>query len=493
MASLLNTLPKNKIPSGVLHLCIGLLMMSANLSAQNFKPINVSYKLNGKDASNTIYIPQYAGEIQPPVRGVMQNVGGPLKSFAHKSQVAMIARLDEGRGFSKALLAAAAKASNQPEIEFAGAIVQGISKGGRAAADWAAANQGRAIAVILDHSAIWRMDFPKRVSGVPMYFNATHADLFQNIDRRKSHFGWCAAAFNAKQPCTAVIDIAEKGGHGGRGTTTLTAIWLEEVMNLRVPANIPVGRAYQLINVNPSAVGGYVSAKLSKEGKRTYHDNVKITVKQSGSTWWIPGPKSAAMYSEWVRSNGGSVEKDESAQIKNAPVFLDLPPELRRAAESIEAEKWSQAYAALKKSKNQEDHFAKTLVNKVNTQVEGHLALLDKQKSVGDVYSIYANFQKYSQSYKGIPAYDKVFKNYASFFKADENQAQLKLGREFHSIINRMNTMKRASETGLEALEKFAQDHTETVHGKAAKKAFEKISEDSSLKQSAESYYLDLL
>ena len=205
--------------------------MPGNLSAQNFKQVNVSYKLNGKDVSNTIYIPQYSGEIQPPVRGVMQNVGGPLKSFAHKSQVAMIARLDEGRGFSKALLAAAAKASNQPEIEFAGAIVQGISKGGREAADWAAANQARAIAVILDHSAIWRMDFPKRVSGVPMYFNATHADLFQNIDRRKSHFGWCAAAFNAKQSCTAVIDIAEKGGHGGRGTTTLTAIWLEEVMN----------------------------------------------------------------------------------------------------------------------------------------------------------------------------------------------------------------------------------------------------------------------
>ena len=94
--------------------------MSGNLSAQNFKQVNVSYKLNGKDAANTIYIPQYTGEIQPPVRGVMQNVGGPLKSFAHKSQVAMIARLDEGRGFSKALLAAAAKASNQPEIEFAG-------------------------------------------------------------------------------------------------------------------------------------------------------------------------------------------------------------------------------------------------------------------------------------------------------------------------------------------------------------------------------------
>jgi hypothetical protein len=94
---------------------------------------------------------------------------------------------------------------------------------------------------------------------------------------------------------------------------------------------------------------------------------------------------------------------------------------------------------------------------------------------------------------KGIPAYDKVFKSYASFFKAEENQALLKLGREFHTIINRMNTMKKVSAAGLEVLEKFANDHTETVHGKAAKKAFEKISKDSSSKQSAARYYLDTL
>lgn len=485
------TLQKNRIFSSIFLLLTGLLVMLENISAQEFKQFNVSYKLKGKDMSNTIYIPQYPGDSQPPIRGVMQNVGGPLKDFAHKSQVAMMRNLDDGRGFSKALLVAAAKAAGRPEIEFAGAIVQGVSKGGRAAADWADANKERAIAVILDHSAIWRMDFPKRVSGVPMYFNATYANMFQNIDRRKSHFKWCEAASKASQPCTSVIDIAEKGGHGGRGTTTLTAIWLGEVMNLRVPANVPVGKAYQLIDVKPASVGGYVSAKLSMNGKRAYHDKVKVTVKRSGSSWWIPGPKSAALYLDWVRKNGGSVEKDESAQIKNAPVFLDLPPELTRAAGLVEAQKWSQAYAALQKSRDLEDHFAKTLVSKVNTQVSGHIALLEEQKSVGDVYGIYANFQKHSKSYKGIPAYDKVFKSYGSFFKDEANKAQLTLGREFHSIINRMNKMRRASKAGLAVLEKFAKDHAETVHGKAAQKAFDMISADLAVKQPAESYYLE--
>ena len=441
---------------------------------------------------NTIYVPKYPGDEQTPVRGVMQNVDGPLKTFAHKCQVAMIANLDEGREFSKALLAASATASGHAEIEFAGAIVEGISKDGRAAADWAAANQSRTIAIILDHSSIWSLDFPKRVAGVPMYFNATHDNMFQDIDRRKAHFGWCSAAFKAKQPCTAVIDIVANAGHGGasgRGSTDLTAIWLEEAMNFRVPANIPVGRVYKLIDVNPSIVGGYVSAKLSKDGERTYHDNVKVTVKENDSSWWIPGPKSAALYLEWVRKNGGTVELDESTKIKNSPVFIDLPPELATAATLIENEQWAMAYSTLKKSTHQEDPFAKKLIRKVNAQVEGHIALLEKQKTSGDVFSIYTNFQIYSKSYKGIPAYDEVFQRYGSFFKDEANKEQLKAGSEFHNIINSINKMDRASKAALDVLEKFANDHADTAHGKAAQNAFKKISGNPSIKQPAESYY----
>ena len=470
---------------------IAVFLLVENIAAQEFKQFNVNYKLAGKDVSNTIYIPQYAGGIRSPIRGVMQNVRGPLKEFAHGSQVALIAKLDQGRGFSKELLAAAASASGRPEVEFAGAIVQGISKGGREAADWADANQERAIAVILDHSAIWRMDFPKRVSGVPMYFNATYADMFQNIDRRKSHFEWCMAAFAARQPCTSVIDIVKNGGHGGRGTTTLTAIWLEEVMNFRVPANIPVGRSYELIDVNPEKVGGYVSAKTSKDGKRTYHDKVKIKVTKSGASWWIPGPKSAALYLDWVRKNGGSVELDESANIKNAPIYHNLSPSVSRAMEMIREEQWAKAYAALVKSKDDGDSLAKLLLAKVNSNVTSHLEAIKKQGDAGDVYGVYVKFQKFSENYKGIPAYDEVFKKYGAFFKQGENKASLKAGREFHDIVNRINKAKRVNEAILTHVDKFVKAHAGTLHGKAAKKAYDAMSEDTNVKLPPESYYLE--
>ena len=186
-------------------LIVLIFMLAGNLPAGDWKTVQVSYQLNGKQMQNTILIPQYSGESQPPVRGVMQKATNEMNEFAHKNQVALFSRLDQGRGFSKELLVASAKAASRPEIEFAGAIVQGISKQGRAAADWAAENQERAIAVILDHSAIWSMSFPKRVKGVPMFFNATYDDMFQNIDRRKSHFQWCSAAFKAKQACTSII------------------------------------------------------------------------------------------------------------------------------------------------------------------------------------------------------------------------------------------------------------------------------------------------
>ena len=468
-----------------------LLSMLGSLSAQNFQSVSVQYKLNGKDASNTIYIPQYSGDYQLPIRGVMQNVNGPLKEFAHNNQVAMFAKLDEGRGFSKALLAAAAKAANRPEVEFAGAIVQGISKGGREAADWAHANQERAIAVILDHSAIWRMDFPKRVTGVPMYFNATYADMYQNIDRRKSHFGWCTAAYKAKIACTSIIDHAKNGGHGGRGSTDLTAIWLDEAMAYRVPVNVPVGKPYKLIDVNPSKVGGYVSAQLSMDGKRSYHDKVKVSLKSNGANWWIPGPKTAAKYLAWVRENGGSVEKDESAGIKNFPIFINLPADLNRVVGLIKAKQWSQASLFLGKSKKPEDPIAKMLKKIITSNVDEHLSMINKLDSAGDVYSVYLMIKNNSRMYKGIPTYDEKLQHYVTFFKNKENAGKLKLGRDFHTIIDRINKTKKLNAFNLAPLRNLAAKYPATTYGKAAQKAFDKLSADLTIKQTAQSYFVN--
>ena len=473
------------------NILICLLLLLCSIGAQEFKSYSVKYKLNGKDLSNTIYIPQYKGEYPLAVRGVMQNVRGPLKEFAHKNQVALFSNLDDGRGFSKELLAAAAKASGHPEVEFAGAIVQGISKGGRAAADWAAANQERAIAVILDHSAIWHMNFPKQVKGVPMFFNATYKDMYQNIDRRKSHFQWCTNAFKGKIACTSIIDHVKNGGHGGRGSTDLTAIWLEEAMPYRVPVNVPVGKPYKLVDVVPSKVGGFVSAVIAMDDKRSYHDKVKVTLKQSGANWWIPGPKSAAKYLDWVRRNGGSVEKDESSKIKVSPIFIDLPPDLNRALSFIKGGQWNQAYAALQKVKNNESQSAKILQKMFDSSLQEHLSMIEKLDKAGDLYSVYLLIQKNSRTYKGIPSYDEKLNHYISFFKQKENVAMVKLGRDFHSIIDRINSTKKLNAFNLAPLKNFAAKHSGNVYGKAAQTALAKLNEDLNLKKPAQSYFLN--
>ena len=470
---------------------VNFLVFLTSTYAQEFKSYNVRYKLNGKDATNTIYIPQYKGSYPLPIRGVMQNVEGPLKKFAYKNQVAFFDKPDEGRGFSKELLKAAAQESERSEVEFAGAIVQGISKGGRAAADWAAANQKRAIAIILDHSAIWEMNFPKRVGGVPMYFNATYANMHQNIDRRKSHFEWCTAAFMTGIACTSIIDHVKNGGHGGRGSTDLTAIWLDEIMAYRVPVNIPVGKPYALVDVDPKKVGGYVSAKISMDGKRSYHDKVKITLKPSDSNWWMPGPKTAAKYLDWVRKNGGSVEKDESTGIKSFPIFIDLSPELTRVVEFIKKSQWFQAHAVLQKVKTPESSAVTALTQMVDSQVEEHLNLMDKLNEAGDVYSVYTLIQKNSRLYKGIPAYNEKLNYYISFFKDRSNAAMVKLGRDFHSIINRINGTKKLNTFNLAPLRNFASKNNRTSYGKAAQKALEKLEKDLSIKLPPESYLLD--
>jgi len=279
------------------------LILAGNISAEQFQQVQVDYQLKGQNKSNTISISAYEGDVQPPVRGVMQNVGGPLKTFAYENNVALVARLDEGRGFSKELLKAAAEAAGRPEIEFAGSIVQGISKGGREAADWAAANQDRAIAVILDHSTIWSMDFPKRVSGVPMFFNATYADMFQNIDRRQSHFNWCTAAYKAGQPCTSIIDHVKNGGHGGRGSTDLTAIWLGEVINPLFPAlrsgpTAASGASLQKQfpsnpKKSPSATAAPSSSKIPDSARRTPKTTAaKPILGMAGRMVMLPGNES---------------------------------------------------------------------------------------------------------------------------------------------------------------------------------------------------------
>ena len=469
-------------------LVLSFLAVAGNLIAQEFKKFSFQYKLNGKSRSNTILVPHYGDDVNLPVRGVMQHVRGPLKTFAHNNQVAMITGLDQGRGFSKECLIAAAKAAKKPEIQYAGAIVQGISKGGRAAADWAHANRERAIAVILDHSAIWRMDFPKRVSGVPMFFNATYADLFQKIDRRKWHHTWNSAAIKANQPCTATIDRVKKNGHHGRGSTDLTAVWLSEVINLRVPLNVPVDKPYKLVDVNPAKTGAYVSSKISMDGNRSYHDNIKISSNSTGATSWVPGPKTAAMYLDWCREIGGKVILDESHKIKSFPILINLPANLKSTVAFIKSSKWANAYLALSKNEKNDGQVEKILMRMIQTNVNDHLAYIEKVKAKGDTFNLFNTIKSNVKNYKGIPKYDEKIAEYVSYFKEEEVSKNLKIGRYYYNMINQLNKVKAITHFNLNPLKNFALKYKGNIYGEAAKKAYLKLSKDPKAKGSPESF-----
>ena len=187
------------------------------------------------------------------------------------------------------------------------------------------------IAVILDHSWTGHGPTPKPTNyvysqlpaglGVPYFFNASKKDMYQGGNRRMFHYRWCTNAFNRSyHPCTSVISF-EDVGHGNPGTRELQAVWLDEVMPLRVPERIPAdGTPYKLIPVNPRRVGGHVYAQAATNEGHTIHTQVDvgpIGFKRRDVSWWIPGPKSAAMYLEWVRKNEGKVRTDRADQIRH--------------------------------------------------------------------------------------------------------------------------------------------------------------------------------
>lgn len=463
---------------------------ASGLGAGEFKAVSVSYKLNKTGRSNTILIPQYSGDYQPPIRGVMQEAGGPLNEFAHKNQVALIKKLDQGRGFSKELLVAAAEAAGRPELAFAGAIVQGISAQGREAAKWAAANRDRAIAVILDHSFCWGIGQPVMVAGVPMYFNATYQNLFQNHDRRKLQGQWCKGAYRRRQPCTSIIDFVKGGGHGGRGTTTLTALWLDEAMNHRVPLNVPVGKAYHLIDVDPAQCGGYVSIEFAMEGKRSYHTNVKVLTRSAGASWWVPGPKSAALYLEWVNLNGGSIAMDNSVSIPIALNFIDLKGDLKKVVGAFKKKKLALALATLSKSATIDKNSASKLTTMINDEVKGNLSILQRLEEAGDVYGIQENLKNEKKRYVGIPAYDEKLAYYGELFRKEEVVRELKLGKRFYSLIERINETRKASTSRLRSLKSFAEKFTESKYGQVAQQAYDSISTDPTIRPAPQKYFL---
>lgn len=311
-------------------------LLPAAEPAQVWETFTFTVPTKGKDgeAKETTFKVQLAKKEQAaPIRGVMQ-ANGSFMEIAHKHNLAVVNQYDEGktRGPSAGYLAAAAKACNRPELEFAGAVVIGCSAGGRQAAQWAGFHPERTLAVFLDHSFAGAVhDKPNYdygnlpiVPGVPMCFSATRDNLYQNANRRELHYNWCTTAFrDHQQPCTTSI-YYEPSNHCQVKSRELQAVWLDEVLSLRIPATIPVGKTYGLIPVT-IRTGGLVKAELPKDDTgRSYHDEVVIGPAQKVANsktmnFWVPGPRTAALYVEWVEKNGGRVALDKSDQVPEPP------------------------------------------------------------------------------------------------------------------------------------------------------------------------------
>jgi hypothetical protein len=327
---------------------------------------------------------------------------------------------------------------------------------------------------------------------VPIYFNATYQNLFQNIDRRKCHGKWCTAAFRGRnQPCTSVIDIVKEGGHGGRGTTTLTALWLEEAMNHRVPLNIPVGNAYALIDVDPRTCGGYVTMEFAMDGNRTYHTDVQVSVRSNGANWWTPGPRSAALYLDWTQQNGGQVIRDESAWIRIAPNFIAPKGDLKKVAVAFRMQKLGQVLAILKESPDIEPVLIKLLADRINREVDGNLALLGRLEAAGDVFGVQQNIKNSKAIYGGIPSYDEKLTYYTELFKKEEIAKELKAGKSFYYAIRRINTLNVSTKSKLRLLKSFAKRHEGSRYGQAAAQALAAITENPALKRPPQKYFLN--
>jgi hypothetical protein len=270
------------------------------------------------------------------LRGFMPQLNG-LDAFAHRNRIAVCKGLmGPYGGPNQAMRDAAAEATGHAELKHAGAILQGLSYAGRVRAHYAAYHPEHTLAVILDHSCAPSSGPTKpgeysygnlpAAQGVPFFFNASRNDSFQGIDRRALHYQWCTTAFRKYlQACTTVIHY-ERGGHGSVGSRDLLAAWLEEVLALRLPKSIPTdGTPYKLTPIHPHKVGGLVFANLAKDAEGlTIHTDVAIgpvsLVRDCAKcNWWIPGGKSAAIYVDWVKRNGGKVTRDMTAKFPNAP------------------------------------------------------------------------------------------------------------------------------------------------------------------------------
>ncbi len=436
------------------------------------------------------------------IRGVMPKGIRGLGEFAHRNRIALF---DGGANapygcVNKTFLKAAAKVTGHPELEHAGAIQQGLSNGGRFEAHAAHFWPEKVIAVILDHSwcggptmkaSGYNYGILPVAEGIPFFFNASQKDKFQGFDRRALHYRWCESAFNgkAKQPCTSVISY-EDVGHGNCGTRALQAIWLEEVLALRVPVYIdPDGAPYKLKPIDVNRVGGHVVATLSTFEGRSIHTDVQVGpvgFMKKDVSWWIPGPRSASEMLEWVRKNGGKVALDGSSFIKTPSLFESSDGKLRSVCASLSAEKFGAARRSIEtllsacREDKEEDRrrIAELRVYRqwIDDRVSGHLAQLEAIKSTGDLQHLSDLLGTKKNQFMGIAAYDDACKTHRALLREKDSLDNLMEGRQFYSLIKKIERYR--SKSSLKSLQNFAEKYPDRIYGRMAARISEELAKD---------------
>jgi len=453
-----------------------------------------------KERTSKIWIPADMKEGET-IRGVMARIGG-FGEFAHRNRIALYDGGAQGPYccINKTFLKAASEVTKRPELEHAGAILQGLSNVGRFEAHAAHFWPEKVIAVILDHSwcggpsikpAGYSYGQLPVAEGIPFFFNSSQKDKFQGFDRRALHHNWCRSAFTgkAKQPCTAVISF-EDVGHGNCGTRSLQIIWLEEVLALRVPVFIdPNGAPYKLKPVDANRVGGHVKATLGSFEGRSIHTDVAVgPVGFAGkkATWWAPGPRSAAGILEWVRKNDGKVALDGSSFIRTPYLFESSDRKLASVCKSLTDSKFGMAYKSINKmlakssDENAEDksRAAELRVYKKLTDdlVSKQLESLEALKSTGDLHQLKEMLASSKKQLAGVTAYDEASKTLSVMLRSRDGMANLGVGRRFYYIIKKLQKLRR--ESYVRDLKKFAEKYPDGIYGKMAARISDDLAED---------------
>ena len=459
------------------------------------------FQFDYNDAKYTVLIPKDLKENEG-IRGAFKSNGrGVYGRLLHRNRMACVSSYGKKgpAGPDLAFLKAAADASGRKEIAHAGAYVEGHSARGRAAARWGAANAERCIAVTAHHSFIGSspgMQMP-RVPGAAMFMNSSKKDLYQGHNRRRLHYAWTRPSYPGMQSI-----YYKPTGHGLNGYSwDLVLVWLEEVIALRVPPATLIprdGSPYELIPIDPSQVGGGVACDLVKaepaEGG-DIHTHVQVgpldTFSKSGKgrqKFWVPGPKSAKLYLEWVKLNHGQVTRDESAKIASAPSFS--PSDVKGFNAKLIAYMKHKMYgtalstidAAEKSDRNkltEREVIIKDIIKKYMLAQESELVEeLKQSKEAGDYYLLDKLINDNKKQFGKMPKYEAFVLSVKDLMQDSKTRALIRNGKELEKLMTAIQlTEGRARAAFLRRLDSFAKRYADNRYGREAERLYESLTQ----------------